>query len=592
MPEVVYQFSKPASQFRQRLIFKSRNASELGIDFRSSTAPTDTVTARLVSTETNTVVPSFSDRSTQSNTKKTLSQSTSYESRTLLDNESALSDPKLASFLTSTSLLLEKILSLNSLYTSLSSVNDQESDNIIQLLEQDSGSTLTDVQSFTELLYSAGKNVSCLDLSSTFTLASYAPFSSLDDHLCSSLKPNSYYSLIWSLNDSLTPQFVLESTSPVMTSAINHFEPCHVALGLFSGGISVYKCTGSGSSGVPPLIPPVATSDVTLFHSHLVISLTWLSKSELVSIGSEGIIKYWNFELITSSNQSNYELKLIRVVSLNAINQTVKNEFDLIPLRQAKLINQSKLIGLSDCGVVVVADLTELISSPTTPTNHAQSLSVSESAIKLTLSDYTVVSPFLDWSINHFDCDLIATVEHNFITIWYNTAPIFSIPSTVKRTCIAFSNLRPSLFVTGRLDGSIECWDLIVKLNEPLFVASVSSSAITKVAFLTGSRHLIVGDSSGNILIKSITTSFHQSFSNNDNNMIDDLIEGAVLMADFSRLKSIEVEKSLSGGNVFDRFSEGESNVVDYSKLSHIKTSTLLSKSFSELQSEYEKMIE
>lgn len=70
-----------------------------------------------------------------------------------------------------------------------------------------------------------------------------------------------------------------------------------------------------------------------------------------------------------------------------------------------------------------------------------------------------------------------------------------------------WSPTRPSVFVTAKMDGSVDVWDFMFKQNSPTLTVQVSSAPIQSVKFQDSGRLLAVGARDGTTTLVELSES-------------------------------------------------------------------------------------
>ncbi|KMQ95208.1 wd repeat-containing protein 63-like protein [Lasius niger] len=78
---------------------------------------------------------------------------------------------------------------------------------------------------------------------------------------------------------------------------------------------------------------------------------------------------------------------------------------------------------------------------------------------------------------------VVVTIGGKIFAVWRDDfgEPLVWKKSNVRYTACSWGILRPTVLILGRMDGTIEIWDLVVKSHEPSFVQSLSGRIITGI---------------------------------------------------------------------------------------------------------------
>ncbi|KAL0208653.1 hypothetical protein P9112_011240 [Eukaryota sp. TZLM1-RC] len=534
---------RPASLANKPVSFKLRPASECSLDFRS-TSTTDCVQSILVDKSVTASPPSKHHQSHQINWSLKVDKSTFYESSLKLDDPTELENPCLVDFLSRATPLLQQVLTLNHLTAppppSLFSPLQTE---LAQILEQDPRSALSDVQTYTDLTYSFQKLISCISVQSDLALVSYTPKHSLESYITSRSKGELFYSLLWTLNNSMAPLAILPSSSLIVSCAISPFNSCSCALLSASGTLSLFHYDESGPSS---LLAPFATSSPHQSHSNRGVSVVWKSESCLISVGSEGVLKYWEIR--------GDELVLGKSLALSCFNTSLQNDFDLFPVRQVAFLDdnfESLAVGTENGTIAIILTSSDYVDS--NPQNPDELKLMEESA---SLAAEFLYFPSFCLSSCPFLPSLLASAEGSVLSLYHNSFLLARIPcpnQSIRRVSVSFSPSRPGLLAVGRSDGVVELWDLTEKIHGPVVSNSVSSGSIVSLRF--NGVDLNLGDSLGCLFVKTVSPCYHRSSESHDLEVLNRMIDSLRRIESFH--KAISRSINADDVSVFARFEEG-----------------------------------
>jgi len=467
-------------------------------------------------------IPETCEMAVQATANPSRNGSSQYEPRFMAEEEAkeAQRAPALSDFLRRINATCEEALQQNECFdifenqfTSLADDDNapgQKSDNVI-----------TEFQSFTDLTYSKGKMVSCIDwlTSQTGVVAvSCCQPLSFDERIEVSGRVYTSAILVWNFVDPIHPQYVMEAPWDVTAFKFNPTQQNLVAGGLINGQVIIWDTTSveeglkkkdkKGDEDGEKQIPVVTHKYLSVIesgHTAPITDLVWMQgnkevdkkstvtetkgmTNQFVTCATDGKVLFWDIRVKKDLKKNEilwtptYAIELNRVEVAGSLTGM---RFSFTPNGADK-----KFYITSMDGEVAYADFDkpEGVDHP----DYAQMINDAHSGAVAALER----SPF-------FPNILLSCGDWSF-KIWKEglNTPIFSSPfrsSYIVTGC--WSPGRPGVLFIALQDGTVEVWDLLDRSHEPSMPPKqVSSDPITAMRFYplgTTNQLLAVGDNQG-----------------------------------------------------------------------------------------------
>ncbi|XP_024543144.1 WD repeat-containing protein 63 [Selaginella moellendorffii] len=368
-------------------------------------------------------------------------------------------------------------------------------------------SVITEFQAFSDLLYSKGKMISAIDWmpgKKGVVAASCSDSRAYDERLQFTGKPSNSFVLIWSFVDPIRPQIILECLSDIFSLRFNQSNPRFVAGGCYNGQVIIWdiaaaqmhmeakekESSDQADQGKDkekkkaPIVICHLLSSAARSHNAIVSDLHWLPDYlQKIYISLPQAI-FWNITDVDLNRNagSDDERKAA---------DTSNQKYRWDPALQ---IDLALFIGITNTfqfGEVLRADFNvpkDKIIQDISQSHFGQVRALQR-------------SPFYE--------DVLLSVDIWTFALWKND---FSKPIFISRsaegylTCGCWSPSRPGVLYIGRIDGSIEVWDLIDHSHQPSALASIGSCQVTSMEFwpLQSPQMLAVGDIQGILHIMEI----------------------------------------------------------------------------------------
>lgn len=163
------------------------------------------------------------------------------------EQDDVLESEEMEDFLRNVSAMCEKVLQQNELIDIFK--NDyQDLGEDDALLDQGQPTILQEFQSFTDLQNSKSKSISCISWHPTLKgiiAIACAQRSGFEDRLAngSAVRPKSALILLWSFQDPIRPQLILEAPDDVLSFQFNPVDPTIVIAGCNNGQVALWDIT-------------------------------------------------------------------------------------------------------------------------------------------------------------------------------------------------------------------------------------------------------------------------------------------------------------------------------------------------------------
>ncbi|CAL8465448.1 g4984 [Coccomyxa elongata] len=376
--------------------------------------------------------------------------------------------------------------------------------------------SLVELQSFVDLLYTHGRSVTDLQwLPHRKEAIAMA---------CTESQWNSHGSqhgvLVWNFVDVLQPEYVLDAPVEVGTFQINPGMPHMVVGGCATGQVMLWDTssheehlampsskTAYATDGkkAPASIPHRYISGVEYSHRGPVQAVQWLPGMNITKEGAhpptgeessrpgneaaffastahDGRVLFWDMR-VWRLKKTKRELhdsevlwKPVFLVALKSFGG-VDVPCSCISFPGAAHSNRPMLIGLEDKQLVSesycradsaqAADALEAEKeAPASASQQAHSSGVVALAVSPFFDDLVVSAGGWDWALWQVD---------------HLEAPLMrSAAAPCAYTCVAWSTTRPGVLFAGRADGLVEAWDLLDRTHEPVLVSAASNVAVTR----------------------------------------------------------------------------------------------------------------
>lgn len=448
--------------------------------------------------------------------------------------KSHLNDEALSAFLTRVDGLVEEALQQNEVY-------DIFANDFAALADDDAAvgnnaeNVISEYQSFTDLTYSKGKQVSCIDWlhskRGVVAVSCTEPLS-FQERVEQAGKSKRGAVLIWNFVDPIHPQYVLEAPTDVYSFAFNPVNPNLVAAGLLNGQVCLWDTTevqrlketkkssantsanskqdgdgGDGASNIP-VCQPKFVSELPDSHVFAVTDLCWLGADVQVSkpqgkldnpktgacdffatTSADGKVFFWDIRV--KEDPKKHELLWTPTYKIGLTRGDVAGDLAAIKFNFGDLKNHSSMFFCSSMdGEVALCDFAKPDDDP--HPEHSKLVSA------------THAGPVGSIERSPFFPDILISVGDWTFKIFKEGVkkPLFTSPSAdAYLSAGCFSPTRPGVVFTAKQDGTLEIWDFLDRSHEASLMVRVNSGGIGAIKFWsrTDKRQqlLAVGDAAG-----------------------------------------------------------------------------------------------
>ncbi|KAH8305367.1 hypothetical protein KR044_012833, partial [Drosophila immigrans] len=287
---------------------------------------------------------------------------------------------------------------------------------------------------------------------------------------------NAFY--VWDVKNPIKPLYHYDSMEVVRCAKLCPKEENNLAAGTYSGKVCIWD---TFEGGMTNNICPMEAA-----HRELTSSLTWVySKlnTEFYTASLDGSIKFWDTrDLKMPANEIFLEPRPnMRQNRQDAHGCTVLEFEYTIPVR---------FIAGSDMGCIFVGNRKGL------------------NPVEMLVANFSICAgPIRTIHRNPFFVKNFLIVGDWRARIWCEE--VKNRPSTMYVTkrnqlmCGAWSTGRPSLFVTGDMEGIVDFWDMLLNQRKPIYSINFHST-VTAVVFQPGGQHLAISLANGDTHIMNL----------------------------------------------------------------------------------------
>ncbi|KAI9187997.1 hypothetical protein H9P43_002388 [Blastocladiella emersonii ATCC 22665] len=285
-----------------------------------------------------------------------------------------------------------------------------------------------------------------------------------------------YESYIWDIENPNLPDQSILPASPLVCIKYNPKDP-HILVGGSYNGIVAYWDTRKGSY-------PVDSSAIDKAHRDVVYSVAWVQSktgSEFFSTSADGQVLWWDIRKLSEPTES---LMLDAEKNARIVGGTV---LDFEPTMPTKF-----MVG-TEAGLIAMCN--KKAKTPADRISH--SYSGHFGPVRALQRNPFFTKNFLtvgDWSAKVWSED----VRSNILSTRYHTSYL---------TDGCWSPVRPSVFFTGKADGSIDVWDCLFKQNAPTLTVPVGSSPVHALRVQEHGRVVAVSARDGSTTLLELSDS-------------------------------------------------------------------------------------
>lgn len=290
-------------------------------------------------------------------------------------------------------------------------------------------------------------------------------------------------SYVWDLNNPNTPDYELLPTSQICCARFNLKDNNLVGAGQYNGQMAYFDVRkGNG---------PVDATPIDVSHRDPVYDFAWLQSktgSECMTVSTDGLVYWWDIRKLSESVES-------------------------MPLRDK---NSETTVG----GVVLEYDPAAGPTNFMVGTEQGQIFSCNRKAknpvdrVKYTLQGHH--GPVYGLRRNPFASKFFLSIGDWTARVWVDDTAVKTPILTTKYhstylTGGTWSPSRPGVFMTIKMDGTMDVWDLYYKHNEPSLQVQVSDLGLTALAVQESGGTMAVGTSDGSTTVLSLSKGLYEA---------------------------------------------------------------------------------
>ncbi|CEM18576.1 unnamed protein product [Vitrella brassicaformis CCMP3155] len=507
-------------------------------------------------------VPTYCQQNTQTPWFRPVNSSSQYNSDDFLNQDlySEKELERLNEFLSRVAWGVEEALQQNETF-------DIYQDEFANLGDDDLGvgarssASIREVRNFHDLTYSKSKLLASIDWlpgSTTIVAVSCIENMTFDEQAELSGKGNTAVVLVWSFHDFIIPQAVLVSLSDVSVIRFNPQTPNLLIGGCNSGQLVMWRIDssligGAGGqnvsrqntieddrSGGIPHVHQLIASSIDESHKKTVTGIQWVP---------EGI----EFEKRGRMSYKKESVGLKYVISIAGdgqlliwdLNQALQNysepDFVWRPIFHVQLQRQDSGTEMGCCDLLLPhCDPADFSCYFISATEEGELIYGDWGAkgeedrkpeyVKKLLKASKSFRPTVALERSPFFPSVMLTVTDWAFYLWREgtSHPIFTSQSSPSHFATGvWSTSRPGVLYLGRMDGILEIWDFCDQSHKPSLTHTVTSVAITSLAFQKTSKkpdalaQLAVGDENGNLHILALPKNLTKQAGNEMRTMSD-----------------------------------------------------------------------
>ncbi|KAJ3326149.1 WD repeat-containing protein 63 [Boothiomyces sp. JEL0866] len=411
-------------------------------------------------------------------------------------------------------------------------------------IEQGSHTILQEYQSFTDLVNSKDKCISCINwhpAQKGVLAVSCTQACGFEDKLQQGYASRSKLAqiIIWSFHDPIHPQLILESHEDVTCFEMNPQDSSIIVAGSVSGQILLWdiseyqemlrssrktegdqQANDDTESKTTPSLRYAVISSIEASHRGPVTDIKWLPKhyevgpngepienaengdKQIVTCSLDGTVAIWDvrfkkdwksldlawrpfIRVPISALDNSYDYSLTRVSLKTTFNEELQGK----PTKPTSASDTPSNPEAKPAKSVIKSLSTKFYcATEEGDLIYADWITEKVSDEKVTRVEFAYgahFGPMSEIARSPFFPDIILTVGGWSFHIWkekQHMGPLLSsAQATSGVTCGKWSPTRPGVFYIGRADGMLEVWDLLDKSHSPATVQSVATSAISSI---------------------------------------------------------------------------------------------------------------
>ncbi|ORZ39046.1 WD40-repeat-containing domain protein [Catenaria anguillulae PL171] len=285
-----------------------------------------------------------------------------------------------------------------------------------------------------------------------------------------------YESYIWDIENPNQPDLAILPASPLVCLKYNPKDP-HVLVGGSYNGLVAYWDTRKGSY-------PVDSSAIDKAHREPVSSVAWVQSktgSEFFSASTDGQVMWWDIRKLSEPTETMF---LDAEKNGRIVGGTI---LDFEPTMPTKF-----MVG-TEAGLITMCN--KKAKSPSDRISH--SYAGHFGPVRALQRNPFFTKNFLtvgDWSAKLWSEDVRSSIMQTRFHTSYLTDG-------------CWSPVRPSVFFTGKSDGSVDVWDCLFKQHTPTLSVPVGNSPVTSLKVQEHGRMMAVTSRDGSTTLLELSES-------------------------------------------------------------------------------------
>lgn len=293
---------------------------------------------------------------------------------------------------------------------------------------------------------------------------------------------------IWSLADKDKPEYVFHAPSSLLSAKFHPYDSHLVVGGTYSGQILLWDLRTK-------LLPVQRTPLASAGHTHPVYSLSITGSSnahELLSASTDGKLCQWNLALLDEPTVST-QLRAESKYTDGDGDAAAKPVFVTCFAYNQNEASRELVLG-SESGIIYRTQRQSDILREKYDAHFGVVTAMQYHPMSTRMTRDLLLSASVDWTIKLWN------LNANEEPLVVMQQPTYEYVSDVK-----WSPSHPSLFGTTDSAGEFALWNLSHSVQEPVMSGfKVSAHGLTKIAWKSDGRHVLVGDTAGTVSLVSI----------------------------------------------------------------------------------------
>ncbi|KAL6444357.1 hypothetical protein ACFW04_001911 [Cataglyphis niger] len=269
--------------------------------------------------------------------------------------------------------------------------------------------------------------------------------------------------LIWSFTDCLSPKLILECPREVTSIGVCPLDASIIVGGCENGQIAIWHIPGKIEQVESVIVQTGAQIKYSIAMRGL---MTWMRETvtSLISPSAMSSLKYSQKGRITQINW----VPSYHKIDSNGRISSLPDDTSLDDL-------SCQCVTASEDGTIAFWDLNGY--------EFATDVSVNRETVQWLWIKRTHDGPVTHSVRSNYYHHVLVTIGGKIFAIWWDDfgEPLIWKKSKIRYTACSWGILRPTILILGRMDGTIEIWDLIVKSHKPSFAQSLSGRIITGI---------------------------------------------------------------------------------------------------------------